>query len=233
MSTFYFKEFKINQKDASMKVGTDAMVLGALIDSKQKKTGLDIGTGTGVLSLMVAQKNEHLAIHAIDIDRYNISLAKDNFENSKFENTFEAINEDFLNFKSSIKYDLIYSNPPYFENGLLNEEERKSNSRHEQSLPLIQLFDKTVQLLDDNGDFWVVLPSSNSDKWISYAQSIKLYLHELYLIEGKEGMLSRVVCKFNLSLGDISQKTLSIRDSNNNYTKEYKALTKDFHGVRL
>ena len=212
MSTFYFKEFKINQKDASMKVGTDAMVLGALIDSKQKQKGLDIGTGTGVLSLMVAQKNKYLAIDAIDIDKDNISIAKENFENSKFENTFETINKDFLNFKSSIKYDLIFSNPPYFENGLLNDEERKSKSRHEQSLPLIQLFDKTVQLLADNGDFWVILPSSNSDKWISYAQSIKLYLHELYLIEGKEGFLSRVVCKFNLSLGDISQKTLSIRD---------------------
>jgi len=233
MSTFYFKEFKINQKDASMKVGTDAMVLGALIDSKQKQKGLDIGTGTGVLSLMVAQKNKYLAIDAIDIDKDNISIAKENFENSKFENTFETINKDFLNFKSSIKYDLIFSNPPYFENGLLNEEERKSKSRHEQSLPLIQLFDKTVQLLADNGDFWVILPSSNSDKWISYAQSIKLYLHELYLIEGKEGFLSRVVCKFNLSLGDISQKTLSIRDSKNNYTEEYKALTLDFHGVRL
>ena len=233
MSTFYFKEFKINQKVASMKVGTDAMVLGALIDSKQKQKGLDIGTGTGVLSLMVAQKNKYLAIDAIDIDKDNISIAKENFENSKFENTFETINKDFLNFKSSIKYDLIFSNPPYFENGLLNEEERKSKSRHEQSLPLIQLFDKTVQLLADNGDFWVILPSSNSDKWISYAQSIKLYLHELYLIEGKEGFLSRVVCKFNLSLGDISQKTLSIRDSKNNYTEEYKALTLDFHGVRL
>lgn len=233
MSTFYFKEFKINQKDASMKVGTDAMVLGALIDSKQKQKGLDIGTGTGVLSLMVAQKNKYLAIDAIDIDKDNISIAKENFENSKFENTFETINKDFLNFKSSIKYDLIFSNPPYFENGLLNDEERKSKSRHEQSLPLIQLFDKTVQLLADNGDFWVILPSSNSDKWISYAQSIKLYLHELYLIEGKEGFLSRVVCKFNLSLGDISQKTLSIRDSKNNYTEEYKALTLDFHGVRL
>jgi len=216
-----------------MKVGTDAMVLGALIDSKQKQKGLDIGTGTGVLSLMVAQKNKYLAIDAIDIDKDNISIAKENFENSKFENTFETINKDFLNFKSSIKYDLIFSNPPYFENGLLNEEERKSKSRHEQSLPLIQLFDKTVQLLADNGDFWVILPSSNSDKWISYAQSIKLYLHELYLIEGKEGFLSRVVCKFNLSLGDISQKTLSIRDSKNNYTEEYKALTLDFHGVRL
>ena len=195
-----------------MKVGTDAMVLGALIDSKQKQKGLDIGTGTGVLSLMVAQKNKYLAIDAIDIDKDNISIAKENFENSKFENTFETINKDFLNFKSSIKYDLIFSNPPYFENGLLNDEERKSKSRHEQSLPLIQLFDKTVQLLADNGDFLVILPSSNSDKWISYAQSIKLYLHELYLIEGKEGFLSRVVCKFNLSLGDISQKTLSIRD---------------------
>ena len=216
-----------------MKVGTDAMVLGALIDSKQKQKGLDIGTGTGVLSLMVAQKNKYLAIDAIDIDKDNISIAKENFENSKFENTFETINKDFLNFKSSIKYDLIFSNPPYFENGLLNDEERKSKSRHEQSLPLIQLFDKTVQLLADNGDFWVILPSSNSDKWISYAQSIKLYLHELYLIEGKEGFLSRVVCKFNLSLGDISQKTLSIRDSKNNYTEEYKALTLDFHGVRL
>ena len=112
MSTFYFKEFKINQKDASMKVGTDAMVLGALIDSKQKQKGLDIGTGTGVLSLMVAQKNKYLAIDAIDIDKDNISIAKENFENSKFENTFETINKDFLNFKSSIKYDLIFSNPP-------------------------------------------------------------------------------------------------------------------------
>ena len=108
-----------------MKVGTDSMILGAFIDSEQKKIGLDIGTGTGVLSLMVAQKNKHLVLHAIDIDENNISLANENFKKSKFENTFETINGDFLNFKPKIKYDLIFSNPQYYENGLLNKDKRK------------------------------------------------------------------------------------------------------------
>jgi len=233
MSLFQFKEFSINQEGASMKVGTDSMILGAFIDSEQKKIGLDIGTGTGVLSLMVAQKNKHLVLHAIDIDENNISLANENFKKSKFENTFETINGDFLNFKPKIKYDLIFSNPPYYENGLLNKDKRKSDSRHEQSLPLKQLFNKTAQLLSSDGDFWIVLPSSNSDKWITYAQSLQLFINELYLIEGKEGVLSRVVCRFSLMKCDLSQETLIIRDSKNNYTEKYKALTIDFHGVKL
>ena len=233
MSLFQFKEFSINQEGASMKVGTDSMILGALIDSEQKKIGLDIGTGTGVLSLMVAQKNKYLVLHAIDFDENNISLANENFKNSKFENTFEIINGDFLNFKPKIKYDLIFSNPPYYENGLLNKDKRKSDSRHEQSLPLKQLFNQTAQLLSSDGDFWIVLPSSNSEKWITYAQSLQLFINELYLIEGKEGVLSRVVCRFSLMKCDLSQETLIIRDSKNNYTEKYKALTKDFHGVKL
>lgn len=233
MSTFHFKEFSVNQLNASMKVGTDAMLLGALIDASGKNTALDIGTGTGVLSLMVAQKNPLLQIEAVDIDEINVELASTNFQSSRFSSSLKVKQVDFLEYSSITKFDLIFTNPPYYEDGLLNPNDRKANARHEQSLPIEKLIDKSITLLKDNGDFWMIIPSVNKDKWISFSERKGLFLRRLYLIEGKKNVLNRVVLNFNFHSEKVIEEIITIRDSENNFTDQYKALTKDYHGVKL
>jgi tRNA1Val (adenine37-N6)-methyltransferase len=234
MSIFHFKEFSINQLDASMKVGTDAMLIGSLINADGKENGLDIGTGTGVLALMVAQKNQHLNIKAVDIDATNICLATDNFKKSKYHSQLKSKLIDFLDFDQNIKFDLIFSNPPYYEDGLENKDKRKANARHEQALPIEKLIQRAKNLLSENGDLWLILPSINKIKWISFSEKIGFHLFQSFRIQGKEGIDNRVV--LNLSVNKRAfqnEQTIIIRDSENNYTKQYKALTKDYHGVKI
>ena len=115
----------------------------------------------------------------------------------------------------------------------MNPDDRKANARHEQSLPIEKLIDKSISLLKDNGDFWIIMPSINKDKWISFSERKGLFLKRLHLIEGKKSVLNRVVLNFNFHSGNIIEETITIRDSENNYTDQYKALTKDYHGVKL
>ena len=157
MSIFRFKEFSIIQNRSSMKVGTDAMILGSLIDVNLKGKCLEIGTGTGVISLMLLQRSPELFITAIDIDSESTEEAIQNFSNSPWISRVQAENCDFLNYNPDLKFDIIVTNPPYFENGLLNNSKRKAVSRHEESLPLINLFESSSMLLSEKGNFWLVL----------------------------------------------------------------------------
>ncbi len=136
MSVFKFKHFSVKQSDSAMKVGTDAMLLGAFVETENKTQALDIGTGTGVLSLMLAQKNETLQITAIDIDELSAKEALINFQNSSWTNRLNVYHADFLSFKTENQYDLIVSNPPYFSTTNENKDERKAQARHISSLEI-------------------------------------------------------------------------------------------------
>lgn len=233
MSVFQFKEFSIEQSNVSMKVGTDAMLLGSFIEVENSLRALDIGTGSGVLALMLAQKSPSLYIDAIDIDSDNILTSKFNFENSRFSKQLNAIKINFLEYKPLNQYDLIFSNPPYFENGLLNLNKRKSVARHEYSLPLKDLFDYTFPILSDEGNFWIILPYENFQKWIRYAESIKLYCINEIIINGKSDYPKRVVLSFSKVNKTKSIKVFTIRDNQNSYTDEYINLTIGYHNISL
>jgi tRNA1Val (adenine37-N6)-methyltransferase len=233
MSLFKFKYFSIEQDNVAMKVGTDAFVLGATVNNKGKVKALDIGTGSGVLALMLAQQNTSLQVTGIELDKASADVAKRNFENSPWSTNLKLIQCDFLEFQTDTKFDLIVSNPPYFENGLLNENQRKSNSRHEQSLPIQSLFDKVKELLTDNGSFWLILPCENVEKWISYSSKIGLYCRFNQLVYGKPNVPKRAILSFSKVEGDCTQSELIIRTSEGSYTEEYKKLTCEFHGVSL
>ncbi len=216
-----------------MKVGTDAMILGALIDSKNKRKALDIGCGTGILSLMVAQRNTEVKIQAIEIDRGSAEDALLNFRNSPWSNQLEVLELDFLEYSSQSKFDLIFSNPPYFENGLHNDSQLKTKARHEDSLPLIELFQKVGELLEDNGHFWVILPFETSAKWKKNAEELNLYCASEITVDGKSNLPKRTIFCFSKQKVDAIQAKLVIRNDDNSYTEQYKKLTIDFHGVKL
>jgi tRNA1Val (adenine37-N6)-methyltransferase len=233
MSVFRFKEFSIIQDRSAMKVGTDAMLLGSFIEPNQKGNCLEIGTGTGVISLMIAQRSSELKITALDIDSESIEEANQNFNNSPWKDRVEGVLGDFLEYSTSQKYDLIVSNPPYFENGLLNESKRKASSRHEASLPLVNLFEKSKELLTKKGEFVLILPAQSASKWIDNALKINLFCFKEITIYGKPNLPKRSILFFSKENKEIMNEELIIRNLDNKYTEEYKKLTLDFHGVEL
>jgi tRNA1Val (adenine37-N6)-methyltransferase len=233
MSVFRFKEFSIIQDRSAMKVGTDAMLLGSFIESNQKGNCLEIGTGTGVISLMIAQRSPELRITALDIDSESLEEAIQNFQNSPWSNRLEGILEDFLDYSTTEKFDLIVSNPPYFENGLLNESKRKASARHEASLPLNDLFKKSSELINENGSFILIIPFETSSKWILKAKEFQLNCFKEITIFGKPNLPKRSILFFSKKGKDKMEGQLIIRDEDNSYTEAYKSLTFDFHGVAL
>ena len=130
MSVFRFKYFEVQQENASMKVGSDAMILGALTEVESQLNILDIGTGTGVLSLMLMQKSENSTITAIDIDEKNVQIAKNNFMSSDWSSQMNSFYIDLFKYQTDLKHDLIITNPPFFLDSLSSSDQRNSNSKH-------------------------------------------------------------------------------------------------------
>ncbi len=233
MSIFRFKEFAIIQDSSAMKVGTDAMILGSLVDVDLNGKCLEIGTGTGVISLMLLQRSPKLFITAIDIDAVSSEEAIQNFSNSPWSSRVNGVQCDFLNYAFETKFDLIVSNPPYFENGLLNTSKRKAVTRHEDSLPLINLFEKSSKLLTDKGNFWLILPFETASKWKNRSKDFDFFCKVEVTIYGKSNLPKRTVFCFSKEEVECIQKELIIRNDDNTYTDQYKLLTFDFHGVKL
>ena len=234
MSVFKFKHFTIQQSDSAMKVGTDAMILGALIQSKDKTHGLDIGTGTGVLSLMLAQQNEILQITAIDIDEASVQEAKLNFERSPWINRLTAIHNDFLSHDFEGQFDLIVSNPPYFSTTNENENKRKAQARHVSSLEIKPFIEKVNSLLRASGHFWLILPYSDAAQWFFQFEECGLTAARKIDIIGKEvNDPIRCVCEL-VKFSVITQnESFCIRNTDNSYSDEYKLITKEFHGTEI
>jgi tRNA1Val (adenine37-N6)-methyltransferase len=229
MSIFKFKHFEVNQSNSAMKIGTDSMVFGSLIDVEGKSNALDIGTGTGVLSLMTAQRNPSLKITAIEIEADAFDEAKINFENSSFQPQLTAFHVDFLDFSPDSKFDLIFSNPPYFENASKSSILQKNLARHDDSLPLNVLFEKVALHLTENGLFWVILPNLTFDTYSEFASKIGLHLVKQIEIFGKENQLVRKIGAFSKINKSLDHSRLIIRKNDGNYTDEYKELTIDYH----
>ncbi len=233
MSVFQFKYFSVNQSRSALKVGTDAMVLGTLISADHKRFGLDIGSGTGVLSLMVAQKNAEIRIDAVELELESYSDCTENFTNSPWRNRLNAIPLDFLELKTEKKYDLIFTNPPFFENSQENKGIAKTMARHTKSLPLDLLFKKVSKILDTAGSFWIILPFSTEKRAIHLANSVGLILIDKCTIEGKPAQAVRIVLHFQQVTKDESTHanthTFLIRNADNSYSEQYKEATAEFH----
>lgn len=239
MSIFHFKYFTINQSRSALKVGTDSMVLGTLISCENKKKGLDIGSGTGVLSLMLAQKNSEIILDAIELDIESSLDCQLNFENSDWSNRLNLIVGDFLSSNWDKKYDLIFSNPPFFENSQENIKENKTMARHTKSLPFDLLFEKVASLLEENGSFWIILPFDARSKALSFAEQTGLNQMEEWIIEGKPNQAVRIVLHFqnlkdeNKSERKSLSKTFLIRNADGTYSDHYKKATFEFHNREI
>lgn len=230
MSTFQFKYFRVSQTNTTMKVGTDSMLLGALVKADDPHAVLDIGTGTGVIALMLAQRFVNAEIIGLEIDQKACEEADFNFQESSWNNRLSSVNEDVLQVNFDQSFDLIVSNPPYYENSLLSENERTSRAKHAAFLPVSALLKKVSTLLTENGKFWVIVPSENSESWIESASENQLFLNQSVSIFGKEGQgRKRAVLVFSREQRVSEKSSLTVRNEKGAYTKEYIELTKEFH----
>jgi tRNA1Val (adenine37-N6)-methyltransferase len=230
---FQFKHFSISQSNSTLKVGTDAMVLGALIDTTTEKSALDIGTGTGVLALMLAQKNATLTIDAIEIDSGSCMDANLNFENSKWKNRLSLIEGDFLTHSFTKKYDLIVSNPPFYVDGLVSENDRNNKAKHSNELNFDSLFNRVNQLLSLDGSFWLIYPFDTHSFVESIANEIGLFPSQLIEIQGKPNRPTRMIACYKKVASNVRYEVFLIRNEDGNYSPSYIEATLEFHSKKI
>lgn len=228
MSIFKFRQFDVKQADSAMKIGTDAMIFGALIETRGKKQALDIGTGTGVLSLMAAQQNPQLQVTAIEIEANAAREARHNFENSPFRDRLKVLHQDFLTLENQ-SFDLIFSNPPYFGNAYKSGVQERDFARHDDVLPLGKLFQRISELLSDDGHCWLILPHLTMDQYAIEAVSLGLFLQKEVSVFGKKDQLVRKISCFSKTQKEPVYETLVVRNADGSYTEQYKELTREFH----
>jgi len=231
--TFEFKKFKIKQDKCAMRVSTDAVLLGAWVIPNGSSSILDIGTGTGIIALMLAQKTNAL-ITAIDIDKDSTEQAKLNVAESIYSTKVNVIHSSFQELvkTSTQKFNLIVTNPPYFIDSLKNSSETRSTARHTDLLSFEDLLNGVKKLLDDKGKFCLILPKNEASLFREMAQTKGLYLSKLLRIRTRfeKDSEKRHLMQFEFKESEFSESTLVIeKDSHRNYTQEYKDLTKDYY----
>lgn len=232
-TSFAFKQFVIHQDKCAMKVGTDAVLLGAWVFPNGSKQILDIGTGTGVVALMLAQKTE-AHIDAIDIDENAFVQATQNVGKSKFSNQVTVVHVSLQEFakNSTKKYNLIVTNPPYFEQSLKSSDEQRSFARHADVLPFEELIDGVKKLLDVKGKFCVILPTLEAEKFRDLANKKGLFLSKLLRVKSKvsKDTDKRHLMQFEFTPTEFSEQTIAIElEERHQYTDDYKELTKDYY----
>jgi tRNA1Val (adenine37-N6)-methyltransferase len=229
LSKFRFKEFSIQQDVNTHKVGTDAMLLGAYIDTSRQSLALDIGAGTGVLSLMLAQRNPTIQITCIEIDEKSSEECSTNIKESPWSNRIQLINNDFIDYQFTHKFDLIFTNPPYY---LTDNSSNESNERTKHITPgsLLSWLNKIVELLTAKGDFWMIWPSETSQKIVEMAHDSGLHVAKKINVYSKKNKLSRnILCFSREKKEGFNDEQLIIRNHDNSYSDAYRSLTSDFH----
>lgn len=229
---FQFKQFRIEQDRCAMKVCTDACLLGSWFAGKTSEGKiLDIGSGTGLQMLMLAQKNESI-IHGIEIDEFAFGQLKENLASSRWKERLTAYQGDVTSFEFPEKYDFIISNPPFFENDLRSPEESSNRAKHDTTLTLQKLIEVIDRNLCEDGEFGLLLPYHRLADLKLYAETAGFYLMEEVLVKQspKHNWL-RVIARYGRKQPSTSplEYRFSIRDENNQYTEEFVKLLKDYY----
>ncbi|HXR83508.1 MAG TPA: methyltransferase [Hanamia sp.] len=231
---FQFRQFKINQDKSSMKVCTDSCLFGAWIADKierkdiQPKRILDIGSGTGLLSLIIAQKS-NADIDAVEIEENSYGQTKANFAESPWQQRIQAFHTDIKNWHSSQKYDLIISNPPFFENDLKSGNKNKNIAKHHDTLTLAELLQSIKNNLSKEGNFAVLLPFHRTGYFKNLAAENGFHLPEELLVkQTPRHSCFRSILFFGTQEETIISNELIIKE-NGNYTTEFNHLLKDYY----
>jgi tRNA1Val (adenine37-N6)-methyltransferase len=229
---FNFKQFSVDDSSCAMKVGTDSVLLGAWADVEKSQQILDIGTGSGLLALMTAQRSEG-EITAIDIHEASVNQAEENFKQSPWAVRLQVqcISLQSFSETTSIKFDHLITNPPYFINSLKSADNGRNTARHTDELPLKSLVELSSLLLTDSGKLSVVFPFAESQILISLAAESSLSIKRQLIIIPKQGKEpNRILLEFTKKpVKNMEIAKLTIRDLNGKYTQEYIDLTESFY----
>ena len=227
MKPFQFKQFTIQQSTTVFRVGTDGVVLGAAASVNHANKVLEVGTGTGLISLMIAQRNYNAEISAIDINQDAVEIAKDNFKRSPFADRLKVSLQDYKEFISEKKYDLVISNPPYFEE---NQSNKDVAARQQTELTFETLIEKSANILTNLGLLSVIIPFESGLFFEDCCNRNKLYLHNKILIYGiKDSKPKRLLLEFGFQEKESVQSELVIEKSPRKFTDAYLKLTEEFH----
>ena len=233
---FQFKQFTIKQERAAMKVGTDGVLLGAWVPLINNPYNiLDIGAGTGLISLMLAQRSTAEHIDAIEIDEKAYEECVDNFENSPWGDRvfcYHADLEEFTDelFEEEEEYDLIISNPPFYSENYSSGDEKRDQARFQEALPFDMLIECAQALLSENGIFAVIIPFKEEENFIQLCASVNLFPLKITRVKGNVNTdIKRSLLAFTRieQLPLIDELTIEI--DRHLYTDEYINLTKDFY----
>lgn len=228
---FRFKQFLIKQEGAAMKVGTDGVLLGAWADLENATSVLDIGTGSGVIALMIAQRS-NANIIGVEIDKDSAIQAKHNFETSPWSNRLSIENSSLQEFVKTYdyKFDLIVSNPPYFNKSLKSPSQERTLTRHTDELPNSDLLEGVHKLLNPEGRFCAIFPYIEGNIFIAEAVNYGLYCNKKLYIQSKpDKPIIRILIEFSFTKKKLVENTLFIHSPEGDYTEDYKALTRDYY----
>ena len=234
MSTFNFKQFSVQQDKCAMKIGTDAVLLGAWcpIDNNPFSV-LDIGAGTGILSLMLAQRSHAEQIDALEIDEDAYEQCVENFEASPWSDRlfcFHAGLDEFID-EPEDEYDIIISNPPFYSEDYKTDNSQRDLARFQDAMPFEELIEATNLLLSENGIFAVIIPFKEEERFIDLCAEVELFPVKVTRVKGSHTTpIVRSLLAFKrYELSVLTADELVIEINRHEYTEDYINLTKDFY----
>lgn len=228
---FQFKKFRIDQDRTAMKVTTEACILGAWVDENPApKRILDIGTGTGLLALMLAQKFLQAEINAVEIDQEAHAQAQENFQNSPWAARLKAFNKPIQGYDPGKKYNLIISNPPFFHKSLLSGNKASNDAKHAIGLSQHDLIHSIDQYSTNEGSFYVLYPEREANQFAELASKSDFFLERKLLIYNQQQMPAfRIIQKFVKAQTTLTEEELIIKSASGSYTEKFKRLLEPYY----
>jgi len=230
---FKFKQFTIHQDQCAMKIGTDGVLLGAWANIKHNPNSiLDIGSGTGIIALMLAQRSNAELIDAIEIDENTFEQCVENFENSPWSDRLFCFHASLEEFTDEVddKFDVIISNPPFYTDDFKSENTKRDLARFSDAMPFEHLIKSVSKLLSEDGKFSVIIPYKEEVSFINLASKFNLFLNRILHVRGNPNSeTKRSLLEFSFSKTEIKTEELTIEEGRHNYTNDYVNLTKDFY----
>ena len=230
---FQFKQFSVNQDQCAMKIGTDGVLLGAWTSIENNPFSvLDIGAGTGVLSLMLAQRCDAQVIEALEIDDNAYEQCVDNFEDSLWNDRLFCYHASLEEFSEEIEdtYDLIICNPPFYSEDYKTENVQRDLARFQDAMPFEHLLESVSTLLSEMGSFSTIIPFSEEKKFISLAKQVALFPKRILNVRGNPSTeIKRSLIEFSFVNQDVEILELVIETARHQYTEDYINLTQDFY----
>ena len=232
MSTFQFKEFSIIQEKSAMKVGTDSILLGSWVQLNDEQSILDIGSGTGILALLLAQRSAATLIDAVEIEENAHEEAVTNFENSPWSDRLFCYHSSIQDFAKEIDetYDLIIANPPFFEPNKREPISAKSTARQTHTLDFYALLEATKLLLNKNGSCAFIVPFERETSFIELAQNTGLFVQRITRVKDtQKAVFKRSMMQFRFEKTKVYTSELVLKNTDKTYSAEFKEFTKGFY----